>query len=975
MALNNSGLYNIETTGTLMGIQYGGPGTVNNTGTIEESSSGLSYLGNVTFNNAAGGDIDVASGTLSLNGGGADLGGNFTVSSGALNLTGGSSPNLTGTYTGSGAGSIIVGSGTINIGSAGAIFNFPQSLFQWKSGTINATAGTLTNAATSSLTLSGTSSIYLEGTLNNAGVITQIAASSYNELYFETAVLNNSGLYNIQENGTPLQIGSTSGVVNNTGTFEKTGPSTSGTASLGTISFNEAAAGIINITSGCLSLSGTSTDQDGTITVGSGGTLNLTGTISGVFTASGKGGITVNGGPLYVGSGGATFNFPQGMCVWTEGTINATAGILTIGSVGYLTISGASGLMYLDGTLDNAGIITQIGPLLYFEPGVVNNSGLYNITAAGTLMGIQYGGPGTVNNSGTFEESSSGAAKLGVSFNNAAGGYVDVASGTLSLNGGGTDLGGNFTVNSGVLNLTGGSSPNMTGTYIGSGSGNIIVGSGTLDIVSPGATFNFPQYLFQWSSGTINAAGGLTNAASSTLTLSGTNDIYLIGTLNNAGVINQVAASSYNELYFDGAVLNNSGLYNVEENGTALQLDGSVSGAVNNSGTFEKTGPSTIGKATLGSVSFNNTSAGTINVASGTLSLTGGGTDSGGNFTVGSGVLNLTGGSSPNLTGTYTSSGGGSVILASGTLDIGSSGATFNFPQNLFLWSGGTINATAGALTNAATGYLNLTGAVGYMYLEGTLDNNGTITESGPASDNILYFANAVLNNSSLYEIEGSYGTNLQVVSSDTGAFNNTGTFASASIPTDSPANLGKVSFNNAASGTVNVTTGTLSLSGGGTDSGGNFSIASGAGLSLTGGTLDLNSTISSIMGSFTTNGSLVNFQGGTVGPNYLTMINGTLDVTANSTSGALFHELPGTTTLEGNIIQNMSLIVDADNGNTTLNIPSNSVNAGSVTLTSTAGHDTASVSGSGSLTNSAAGHIYSLPASGGGTDHLVSSD
>ena len=95
---------------------------------------------------------------------------------------------------------------------------------------------------------------------------------------------------------------------------------------------------------------------------------------------------------------------------------------------------------------------------------------------------------------------------------------------------------------------------------------------------------------------------------------------------------------------------------------------------------------------------FNNAAVGIVNVTSGTLRLSGGGTDLGGTFTVSSGdMLDLTGGSSPTLTGTYTGSGGGTVRLASGTLVVGAGGATFNFPQNLFQWTGGTINATAGA--------------------------------------------------------------------------------------------------------------------------------------------------------------------------------------------------------------------------------------------------------------------------------------
>ena len=59
------------------------------------------------FDNAAGGIVNVVSGALALSGGGNDAGGTFTVAGGAiLDLAGGSNPTFTGSYTGSGAGTV-----------------------------------------------------------------------------------------------------------------------------------------------------------------------------------------------------------------------------------------------------------------------------------------------------------------------------------------------------------------------------------------------------------------------------------------------------------------------------------------------------------------------------------------------------------------------------------------------------------------------------------------------------------------------------------------------------------------------------------------------------------------------------------------------------------------------------------------------------------------------------------------------------
>ncbi|HLQ43668.1 MAG TPA: hypothetical protein VK137_02980, partial [Planctomycetaceae bacterium] len=58
------------------------------------------------------------------------------------------------------------------------------------------------------------------------------------------------------------------------------------------------------------------------------------------------------------------------------------------------------------------------------------------------------------------------------------------------------------------------------------------------------------------------------------------------------------------------------------------------------------------------------------------------------------------------MEGNDTGSDGGTVSLASGTLFIGSAGATFNFPVGLFQWTGGILSVADNGghtLTNAGT--------------------------------------------------------------------------------------------------------------------------------------------------------------------------------------------------------------------------------------------------------------------------------
>ncbi len=89
------------------------------------------------------------------------------------------------------------------------------------------------------------------------------------------------------------------------------------------------------------------------------------------------------------------------------------------------------------------------------------------------------------------------------------------------------------------------------------------------------------------------------------------------------------------------------------------------------------------------------------------------------------------------MTGTYSGSGGGTIGLPSGTIDIGAAGATFNFPTSLFNWSGGTIqgDGVGNVLTN--TGTITLTGSGAKILFDGlTLNNSGTIDEDGTSGSN-----------------------------------------------------------------------------------------------------------------------------------------------------------------------------------------------------------------------------------------------
>jgi hypothetical protein len=776
--LNNTGLYDIQENGQTMRINGGSGQAFNNTGILRKSgpaTAGTSDLGNVPFNNGAAATVAVTvAGTLSLSGGGTDTGGSFTVtqSNSTLDLTGGSSPTLTGTYTGTGADTVSLAGGTLNIGSAGATFNFPSGLFQWTGGNIIINvSGSLTNQAnTGFLTLNGAADQGLGGTLNNAGTITQ-TGSRLN--FFDSAVLNNTGLYDIQEDGQVMRINGGSGQAFNnttTGTLRKS--TGGGTSTLGNMPFNNATTGTVDVRLGTLALSGGGTDAGGIFTFQNGGVLDLTGgssgpVLAGSYTGSGTGTVSLASGTLFVGSGGATFNFPSGLFQWTGGNINTGNNTLTNAATFFLTLNGASDLG-LVGTLNNAGTLTQTTPgasfnrLNFFDGAVLNNTGLYDIQENGQTMRL-FGGSGQAfNNSGTFQKSgpaTAGTSDLGnVPFNNAAAGMVAVTvAGTLSLSGGGTDAGGNFTVaQDAILDLTGGSNPTLSGTYTGSGAGTVSLPSGTLNVGSGGATFNFPSSMFQWTGGTISTGSDtLTNADTGFLTLNGTSDLGLSGTLNNAGTITQTTAgANFNRLnFFNGAVLNNAGLYDIQENGETMRINGGSGQAFNNAttGTLRKSGPATAGTATLGNVPLNN--PGTVEARSGTLAIgsvtaqVSGNTLTGGAWNVfDTATLTLNGGVALNSNNGNITLSGASPVFTNIT-NLGANGGSFsllngtNFTTTGNLSNTGTlvigpasILTVTGNFTQTSTGTLDIllgdvppSGQFGQLVVTGTANLDGTL--------------------------------------------------------------------------------------------------------------------------------------------------------------------------------------------------------------------------------------------------------
>jgi len=318
------------------------------------------------------------------------------------------------------------------------------------------------------------------------------------------------------------------------------------------------------------------------------------------------------------------------------------------------------------------------------------------------------------------------------------------------------------TVSVGSLSVASGSQLNVTG------GGLTITGPANVDgVLSMSAGTLTPQggltvsQLMNWNGGIVSGPGGLTIATTATLNITSTINVLMQlsgGTLNNQGTVNQTEAGSASLQVVNLGVINNTGSWNITADVATVADTTAV--VFNNSGSFTKSGGT---GTTTWSVPISG--PGTINIASGTLNLTGkllssitgaiavqasaklnygqGGTLAGGQVT-GSGTLIFTNGVTIN--GSYTFSGqtqiqsGSGVVAFNGSTTIanlnfingtltGTGAVTISGTMN---WNGGTLAGsgllTAGSLALAANATVNielggrLVSVVGNLTLAGNLN-------------------------------------------------------------------------------------------------------------------------------------------------------------------------------------------------------------------------------------------------------------
>jgi hypothetical protein len=737
------------------------------------------------------------------------------------------------------------------------------------------------------------------GQLN--GPVTAAGGEKVGELKSSTLIDVQGGTFTVQ-NTVDVSASTVAGVqVDSGAVFSTTGGTTTINAGFilnGTLSTSTGAT--VNFSSGSI-LANNATSLTGT------GLYDVTGSANLDFTVANPAPTnfeldsgTISGTTLNIGAG-ATFT-------WIGGTLSpTTTNVAANGTVNMsnnaTTILGASGVA---ATLNNAGTMTWSGSANWQinNGSVFNNSGTFTVSGDAT---IQEFGSGTsmVNNSGTFKKTSNANKTTIIScqFNNTN--QLNISSGTLDIDQGGSNTG---TINvtstllfdNGTFSVNSGSALNGAGTYLVNGGGafltfNLDISLANLTLTA--GTVNGPNQLtisnqFNWNgSSTMGGSGKTVIPNGATMAINGSGvKILDTRTLNLAGTGTWSSTADWQ--INTGATFNNSGSFTINTDSNVPNF-GSGTASINNSGTFIKISPSGSGITQIGPV-LNNT--GTLTITSGTLEIAGGGSNTGTINVAANQTLffdNLTflvnAGSALNGTGTYLVGNGGAVLsfdadtsLANLTLTSGFvTGPNKLTVTNQFTWNGSsTMNGTG--TTVIPVGATMTISSSGTKVLDTrTVSLAGTGTWSGSADWQIN--TGATFNNSGTFTINTDQ--NIPNFGSGTASINNSGTFTKTSPGGSGVTQIGPV-LNN--TGTLTITTGTLEISGGGSNTG-TISVAANQTLLFQSQTFNVNAG-SALNGTgiyqvngggaifaFNADTSLANLtlaQGFVTGPNKLTITN-----------------------------------------------------------------------------------------------------
>ncbi|ERS02997.1 autotransporter-associated beta strand repeat-containing protein [Labrenzia sp. C1B70] len=606
-------------------------------------------------------------------------------------------------------------------------------------------------------------------------------------------------------------------------------------------------------------------------------------------------------------------------------TATLNGGISHAGSNDILKLGGNNNANFalsgLSGTFSGFGSFQKTGTATWTLTGTTSSTKDWTVsTGVLKLSGGSIAGAASIESGATLQFDQTIDANHSASISG-AGGLRKTGSGTLSLTGTNTYLGG-------------------TAVFAGTLEANSTAISGNINVLS-GATMRFNQMSIGSYSGAISGAGRFEKSGAGTLSLTGTNT-YSGGTAVSAGTLEANSTAI-------------SGNINVSSGATMRfnQMSiGSYSGAISGAGRFEKSGAGTLSltgtntysggtAVSAGTLEANSTAiSGNINVSSGAtmrFNQTSIGSYSG--AISGAGRFEKSGAGTLSLTGTNTYSGG--TAVSAGTLEANStaisgninvsSGATMRFNQTSNGSYSGAISGD-GNFEKSGASTLSLTGT--NTYSGGTAVSAGTLEANSTAvSGNINVASGAMMrfNQTSNGSYSGAISGDGNFEKSGAGTLTMTGTY---SLTGETLLNDGELFFNASdlvSSTKFNLAGGDLTVSGSGTATIRELKVSSTSALKLDGVKLNVTNAVSSTQGVTLTGGGTLNLdQTGNIFGGGVTLSNGTLIVGTDSSRSAASLEanisvasgatLGGHGSITGNVIHNGRLAPGNSIGTTTIN-------------------------------------------------------
>jgi len=593
-----------------------------------------------------------------------------------------------GSLTGGTVTTVTLGSATLTIGSDNS-----NTVFQGViSGTGGVTkAGTGTQYIYGANTYTGTTrveggSLYVTSGGSLASTSYEIAGgelrlNQVNNVPASAAVTQTGGQLVIAAS---QQMGSLSGSGGNgiqfsAGTVLTVGSDNASTTYGGNLGGNGSAGALVKTGTGTLTLTGTSTYNDGTTLAG--------GAISIAAAAHlGTGVLTFDTGTLATTASG--IDFTQGV------KLNSGGGTVQVGTGLSDTISG----VISDG--NGAGSLSKTGAGILRLSGVNTYTGATTINAGALILSSGAGIAAGVTNNATFTTAgtvSGGVTNAGTV--NAAGGALD---GAIANNAGYFNVSGTLTSNSTFGNASSAELNVNSGTYT---VGGLVSNSGTVTVANGGT-------LVATAGGISNVAGGsITVAAGGTLR----DDLDNAGTVSNNGAMVATVASNTgsitNNAAWTGNVLSNAGAI---VNAAGATWTGNVS---NTGGTFANAGAiaGTL-SSTAGTITNSGSISGGVTVSGGTFS----GAGSVGTLSVNNGSSyapgNGTAGSSATITSNLAFQSGASYLVTlnpatSSFADVAGT-ATLNGATVAATFANGSYVSQTYTIVNAAGGVIGTFGGV-----------------------------------------------------------------------------------------------------------------------------------------------------------------------------------------------------------------------------------------------------------------------